>query len=121
MCLNIMSLSKVRIRCPAVFSAALVQIFVIKECFYWYFRLTPPAHLQLPEPLILYRCYNDLIGLAKEYQQANVEEAQNNPAGDSLGPNVQLNKVILKIRDFLRQLPTANYRTLRFLIAHLHR
>ncbi|TWW73720.1 Rho GTPase-activating protein 29 [Takifugu flavidus] len=79
---------------------------------------------QLPEPLILYRCYNDLIGLAKECQQANVEEAvrlQNNPAGDSLGPNVQLNKVILKIRDFLRQLPTANYRTLRFLIAHLHR
>lgn len=123
-CLNIMSLSKVRIRCPAVFSVALLQIFVIKVCFYWYFRLTPPAHLQLPEPLILYRCYNDLIGLAKECQQANVEEAvrlQNNPAGDSLGPNVQLNKVILKIRDFLRQLPTANYRTLRFLIAHLHR
>lgn len=120
-----MSLSKVRIRCPVVFSVAPLQILkVIKVCFNCDFRLTPPAHLQLPEPLILYRCYNDLIGLAKEYQQANVEEAarlQNNPAGDSLGPNVQLNKVILKIRDFLRLLPTANYRTLRFLMAHLHR
>lgn len=85
---------------------------------------SPPSRLQLPEPLVLYRYYNDLIGLAKECQRAIVEEAdrlQNNPAGDKLGPNVQLNRVILKIRDFLQQLPTANYRTLHFLIAHLHR
>lgn len=83
-----------------------------------------PRCFQLPEPLVLYRYYNDLIGLAKECQRAIVEEAerlQNNPAGDKLGPSVQLNRAILKIRDFLRQLPTANYRTLHFLIAHLHR
>lgn len=91
-----------------------------------HFPLRPPplCGLQLPEPLVLYRYYNDLIGLAKECQRAIVEEAerlQNNPAGDKLGPSVQLHRVILKIRDFLLQLPTANYRTLHFLIAHLHR
>uniref|UniRef100_A0A3Q3XQR0 Rho GTPase-activating protein 29 n=1 Tax=Mola mola TaxID=94237 RepID=A0A3Q3XQR0_MOLML len=79
---------------------------------------------QLPEPLILYRYYNDLIGLAKECQSAIVEEAdkpQSTPAGEKAAPGVHLNRVIFKIRDFLQQLPTANYRTLRFLIAHLNR
>uniref|UniRef100_A0AAY5KV21 Rho GTPase-activating protein 29 n=1 Tax=Esox lucius TaxID=8010 RepID=A0AAY5KV21_ESOLU len=47
---------------------------------------------QLPEPLILYR-----------------------------GPHIKLNRVVFKIRDLLRQLPSAHYRTLRFLTAHLHR
>ncbi|KAM9350203.1 rho GTPase-activating protein 29-like [Symphorus nematophorus] len=79
---------------------------------------------QLPEPLILYRYYNDFIGLAKECQRVIVEEADKPPsteAGEKGRPSVQLNRVLFKIRDFLRQLPTANYRTLRFLIAHLNR
>uniref|UniRef100_A0A672JRT4 Rho GTPase-activating protein 29 n=1 Tax=Salarias fasciatus TaxID=181472 RepID=A0A672JRT4_SALFA len=79
---------------------------------------------QLPEPLILYRFYNDFIGLAKECQRVIVEESdkpQNSQTGEKSSPSVQLNKVILKIRDVLRQLPAANYRTLRYLIAHLHR
>ncbi|XP_036940075.1 rho GTPase-activating protein 29-like isoform X1 [Acanthopagrus latus] len=79
---------------------------------------------QLPEPLILYRHYNDVIGLAKECQRVIVEEADKShstQAGEKCRPSVQLNRVIFKIRDFLQQLPTANYRTLRFLIAHLNR
>ncbi|CAL8279228.1 unnamed protein product [Lota lota] len=80
---------------------------------------------QLPEPLILYRHYNDFIGLAKECQRALVEEAEAIRAaaqiGEKRGPSVQLNRVIFKIRDLLRQLPPAHYKTLRFLIAHLHR
>lgn len=73
---------------------------------------------------MLYRYYNDLIGLAKECQRAIVEDTdklQKNPMGDKLGTSVQLKRVLIKIRDFLLQLPTANYRTLHFLIAHLHR
>lgn len=84
----------------------------------------PHPCFKLPEPLVLYRYYNDLIGLTKECQRAIVEEAdrlQINPARDRLALTVQLNSVLLKIRDFLRQLPPANYRTLHFLIAHLHR
>nr|XP_020447203.1 rho GTPase-activating protein 29 [Monopterus albus] len=79
---------------------------------------------QLPEPLILYRYYNDFIGLAKECQRVIVEETDKPPStqtGDKGGPSIQLNRVIFKIRDLLRQLPTANYRTLRYLIAHLNR
>ncbi|XP_070701198.1 rho GTPase-activating protein 29-like isoform X2 [Pempheris klunzingeri] len=79
---------------------------------------------QLPEPLILYRYYNDIIGLAKECQRVIVEEAdkpQSAQTGEKGGPSIQLNRVIFKIRDLLRQLPSANYRTLRYLIAHLNR
>ncbi|TNN88431.1 Rho GTPase-activating protein 29 [Liparis tanakae] len=79
---------------------------------------------QLPEPLIQHRYYNDIIGLAKECQRVIVEEVdkpQSTQPGQKGGASIQLNKVILKIRDLLRQLPTANYRTLRFLIAHLNR
>uniref|UniRef100_A0A8C4ZG86 Rho GTPase-activating protein 29 n=1 Tax=Gadus morhua TaxID=8049 RepID=A0A8C4ZG86_GADMO len=80
---------------------------------------------QLPEPLILYRHYNDFIGLAKECQRVLVEEAEAVRAAaqtaEKRGPSVQLNRVIFKIRDLLRQLPPAHYKTLRFLIAHLHR
>ncbi|XP_031720822.1 rho GTPase-activating protein 29-like isoform X1 [Anarrhichthys ocellatus] len=79
---------------------------------------------QLPEPLILYRYYNDIIGLSKECQRVIVEEAdkpRSTQTGEKGGASIQLSRVIFKIRDLLRQLPTANYRTLRFLIAHLNR
>ncbi|KAL0966909.1 hypothetical protein UPYG_G00302120 [Umbra pygmaea] len=113
---------------------------------------------QLPEPLILYRYYNEFIGLAKECQRVIIEEkaaaralqeqgqpgaGQPQPGATQAGldgeqppvrtaqpggggelprqPSIKLNRVIFKIRDLLRQLPTAHYRTLRFLTAHLHR
>lgn len=81
--------------------------------------------LQLPEPLILFRYYNDFIGLAKESQSIIMEELEAlrvsptpvTPAQVS----VELNRVLFKIRDLLRQLPPAHYKTLQFLIEHLHR
>ncbi|KAM4552606.1 rho GTPase-activating protein 29-like isoform 1-T1 [Odontesthes bonariensis] len=79
---------------------------------------------QLPEPLILYRFYNDFIGLAKECQRVIVEEKDKRHStqpGEKGGPSIKLNRVIFKIRDLLRQLPTANYKTLRYLMAHLNR
>ncbi|XP_056148919.1 rho GTPase-activating protein 29-like isoform X4 [Lampris incognitus] len=80
---------------------------------------------QLPEPLILYRYYNDYIGMAKECQRVLVEEADAARRAQTEdrqgGLSIQLNRVIFKIRDLLRQLPQAHYRTLRFLIAHLNR
>lgn len=35
--------------------------------------------------------------------------------------SVDLNRVLFKIRDLLRQLPLAHYKTLQFLIEHLYR
>lgn len=35
--------------------------------------------------------------------------------------SVELTRVLFKIKDLLRQLPSAHYKTLQFLIEHLHR
>ncbi|XP_036377774.1 rho GTPase-activating protein 29 isoform X1 [Megalops cyprinoides] len=71
---------------------------------------------QLPEPLILFRYYNDFIGLAKECQSIIVDQAEEHSQN-----SIELNRVIFKIKDLLRQLPPAHYKTLQFLIGHLHR
>uniref|UniRef100_A0A673I868 Rho GTPase-activating protein 29 n=1 Tax=Sinocyclocheilus rhinocerous TaxID=307959 RepID=A0A673I868_9TELE len=79
---------------------------------------------QLPEPLILFRYYNDFIGFAKESQSIIVDEVEasrGSPTSDSLQISVELNRVLFKIKDLLRQLPSAHYKTLQFLIQHLHR
>uniref|UniRef100_A0A6Q2XXM1 Rho GTPase-activating protein 29 n=1 Tax=Esox lucius TaxID=8010 RepID=A0A6Q2XXM1_ESOLU len=80
---------------------------------------------QLPEPLILFRYYNDFIGLAKESQSLIVDEMEASRVSPaSLTPpqvSVELNRVLFKIKDLLRQLPPAHYKTLQFLIEHLHR
>ncbi|XP_048832789.1 rho GTPase-activating protein 29-like isoform X2 [Brienomyrus brachyistius] len=79
---------------------------------------------QLPEPLILFRFYNDFIGLAKESQNIIVDEVDKATGGavtDQSQVSVELNRVLFKVKDLLRQLPPVHYRTLRFLIGHLHR
>ncbi|KAG5268200.1 hypothetical protein AALO_G00209380 [Alosa alosa] len=79
---------------------------------------------QLPEPLILFRYYNDFIGLAKESQSVIVEEVEasrGSLASETRQVSVELNRVLFKIRDLLRQLPPAHYKTLQFLVEHLHR
>nr|XP_057917320.1 rho GTPase-activating protein 29-like isoform X2 [Doryrhamphus excisus]XP_057917321.1 rho GTPase-activating protein 29-like isoform X2 [Doryrhamphus excisus] len=81
---------------------------------------------QLPEPLILYRYYNDFIGLAKEYQRAVAEEADALRSAQAQGekpsgPSPHLNRALHRIRDLLRQLPATNYCTLHYLVAHLNR
>ncbi|KAG8436755.1 hypothetical protein GDO86_007732 [Hymenochirus boettgeri] len=78
---------------------------------------------QLPEPLILFRLYTELIGLAKESQR-NSEDMNvktNSPTGNRQSSGIEVNRVILKIRDLLKQLPVQNYNTLQYLIGHLHR
>ncbi|XP_026527622.1 rho GTPase-activating protein 29 isoform X3 [Notechis scutatus] len=79
---------------------------------------------QLPEPLILSRFYNEFIGLAKESQNINKEldRKQMRPKLNKQQPVcIELNRIILKIKDLLKLLPTANRNTLQFLLAHLRR
>uniref|UniRef100_A0A672GJU9 Rho GTPase-activating protein 29 n=1 Tax=Salarias fasciatus TaxID=181472 RepID=A0A672GJU9_SALFA len=80
---------------------------------------------QLPEPLVLFRYYNDFIGLAKESQSIIVEELEAlrlSPAPVAPAQvSVELNRVLFKIKDLLKHLPPAHYKTLQFLIEHLHR
>ncbi|NWS18946.1 RHG29 protein, partial [Pachyramphus minor] len=78
---------------------------------------------QLPEPLILFRLYNEFIGLAKESQHVNEElDAKASPKSKKRQSIcMELNRIIIKIKDLLRQLPVPNYNTLQYLIGHLHR
>ncbi|XP_041339187.1 rho GTPase-activating protein 29 isoform X4 [Pyrgilauda ruficollis] len=79
---------------------------------------------QLPEPLILFRLYNEFIGLAKESQNTNEEldAKQASPkAKTRQSLCIELNRIIIKIKDLLKQLPVPNYNTLQYLIGHLHR
>ncbi|KAM9280115.1 rho GTPase-activating protein 29 [Cariama cristata] len=79
---------------------------------------------QLPEPLILFRLYNEFIGLAKESQNINEEldAKQASPKSKTRQSIcIELNRIIIKIKDLLKQLPVPNYNTLQYLIGHLHR
>ncbi|KAJ7410444.1 Rho GTPase-activating protein 29 [Willisornis vidua] len=79
---------------------------------------------QLPEPLILFRLYNEFIGLAKESQHVNEEldATQASPKSKKRQSIcIELNRIIIKIKDLLKQLPVPNYNTLQYLIGHLHR
>ncbi|NWJ07430.1 RHG29 protein, partial [Crypturellus undulatus] len=79
---------------------------------------------QLPEPLILFRLYNEFIGLAKESQNINEELDAKQVSPRSKKRHsicIELNRIIIKIKDLLKQLPVPNYNTLQYLIGHLHR
>ncbi|XP_069087516.1 rho GTPase-activating protein 29 isoform X1 [Pleurodeles waltl] len=79
---------------------------------------------QLPEPLILFRLYNEFIGLAKESQHVNdeMDPKQTSPTSKkNLSICVELSRILVKLRDLLKQLPEPSYKTLQYLIGHLHR
>ncbi|XP_075281068.1 rho GTPase-activating protein 29 isoform X2 [Opisthocomus hoazin] len=79
---------------------------------------------QLPEPLILFRLYNEFIGLAKESQNVNEDLDAKQVSPKSMKRQticIELNRIIIKIKDLLKQLPVPNYNTLQYLIGHLHR
>ncbi|KAL6107690.1 arhgap45 [Pungitius sinensis] len=93
---------------------------------------------QLPEPIMLFRLYNHLMGLAKESLQGDAEAPQGEeaesrsvspPAGCKapelvdLGPDTDPEVLVLvdKLKELLKELPKANLATLRYLIRHLRR
>uniref|UniRef100_A0A2R8ZJE6 Rho GTPase-activating protein 29 n=1 Tax=Pan paniscus TaxID=9597 RepID=A0A2R8ZJE6_PANPA len=79
---------------------------------------------QLPEPFILFRLYKEFIDLAKEIQHVNEEqETKKDSLEDKKWPNmyIEINRILLKSKDLLRQLPASNFNSLHFLIVHLKR
>lgn len=79
---------------------------------------------QLPEPFILFRLYKEFIDLAKEIQHVNEEqEAKKDSPEDKKHPHVsiEVNRILLKSKDLLRQLPASHFNSLHYLIAHLRR
>ncbi|KAM5256013.1 rho GTPase-activating protein 29 isoform 2-T2 [Ctenodactylus gundi] len=79
---------------------------------------------QLPEPFILFRLYKEFIDLAKEIHHVNEEqETKKDSTEDKKYPNmcIEINRILLKTRDLLRQLPSSNFNSLHYLIVHLKR
>ncbi|XP_027943444.1 rho GTPase-activating protein 29 isoform X2 [Eumetopias jubatus] len=79
---------------------------------------------QLPEPFILFRLYKEFIDLAKEIQHVNEEhESKKDNPEDKKWPStcIEINRILLKSKDLLRQLPVSNFNSLHYLIVHLKR
>ncbi|XP_034530127.1 rho GTPase-activating protein 45 isoform X2 [Notolabrus celidotus] len=92
---------------------------------------------QLPEPIMLFRLYNRLMGLAKESLQGEgdtttAEETESSsiipgvgraPELVDHGPDSDPEVLVLvdKLKELLKELPKANISTLRYIIRHLRR
>lgn len=79
---------------------------------------------QLPEPFVLFRLYKEFIDLAKEIQHVNEEqETKKDNLEDKKWPStcIEINRILLKSKDLLRQLPVSNFNSLHYLIVHLKR
>ncbi|MCI4390892.1 hypothetical protein PGIGA_G00128150 [Pangasianodon gigas] len=81
---------------------------------------------QLPEPIMPFRMYNELMGLAKESLHTEGPDRGDGAKGpelldqgDQTDPKV-LN-LVEKLRELLKDLPPGNTATLKYIVRHLHR
>ncbi|XP_057181430.1 rho GTPase-activating protein 45 isoform X2 [Triplophysa rosa] len=81
---------------------------------------------QLPEPIMPFRLYNSLMGLAKESLAVvgpEGAEAGKGPDLVDLGPETdpELFALVDRLKNLLKELPKANTATLRYIARHLRR
>uniref|UniRef100_A0A8C7Z074 Rho GTPase activating protein 45b n=1 Tax=Oryzias sinensis TaxID=183150 RepID=A0A8C7Z074_9TELE len=87
---------------------------------------------QLPEPIMPFRLYNTLMGMAKESLHGEGEESEpsainptvsRGPELIDLGPDTDPDVLALveSLKEILQELPKANFATLRYIIHHLRR
>ncbi|MEE6487492.1 hypothetical protein FKM82_014919 [Ascaphus truei] len=76
---------------------------------------------QLPEPIMPFRLYNGLMGLAKESLRGT--EAGKGPRLEDKGPETEpeVLALVLRLRELLQELPPENRSTLQYLVQHLRR
>ncbi|NWR81129.1 HMHA1 protein, partial [Centropus unirufus] len=81
---------------------------------------------QLPEPIMPFRMYNELMGLAKESLQGSEAKGKSGKGGPELvDKGADTDKVVvnlvLKLKELLKELPWENMATLQYLLQHLRR
>ncbi|NXX99749.1 HMHA1 protein, partial [Centropus bengalensis] len=81
---------------------------------------------QLPEPIMPFRMYNELMGLAKESLQGSEAKGKSGKGGPELvDKGADTDKVVvnlvLKLKVLLKELPWENMATLQYLLQHLRR
>ncbi|CAH2292985.1 minor histocompatibility HA-1 isoform X1 [Pelobates cultripes] len=76
---------------------------------------------QLPEPLMPFRMYNGLMGLAKESLRGN--DGGKGPKLEDKGPDTEpeVLALVMRLKELLQDLPTENRTTLQYLMQHLCR
>lgn len=83
--------------------------------------------LQLPEPVMPFRLYNALMGLAKESLQGGGEAKGKSGKGgpELVDKGTDTDKVVitlvLKLKELLKELPRENMATLQYIVKHLCR
>ncbi|XP_053228273.1 rho GTPase-activating protein 45 [Podarcis raffonei] len=80
---------------------------------------------QLPEPIMPFRMYNSLMGLAKESLQGGAEGRPGKSIAELVDRGPETEKVVValvtKLRDLLKELPPENLSTLKYIVLHLRR
>uniref|UniRef100_A0A452ER18 Rho GTPase activating protein 45 n=1 Tax=Capra hircus TaxID=9925 RepID=A0A452ER18_CAPHI len=77
---------------------------------------------QLPEPLISFRLYHELVGMAKDSLKAEAEaKAASRGRPDATESEAAAMAMAGRLRELLRDLPRENWATLRYLMRHLRR
>lgn len=77
---------------------------------------------QLPEPLISFRLYHELVGLAKDSLKAEAEaKAVSRSCPDMAESEAVAMAMVGRLRELLRDLPSENRASLQYLLQHLRR
>ncbi|KFQ03751.1 Minor histocompatibility protein HA-1, partial [Haliaeetus albicilla] len=81
---------------------------------------------QLPEPIMPFRMYNELMGLAKESLQGGEAKGKSGKGGPELvdrgaATDKVVVNLVLKLKELLKELPWENMATLQYLLQHLRR
>ncbi|XP_023599053.1 rho GTPase-activating protein 45 isoform X3 [Myotis lucifugus] len=77
---------------------------------------------QLPEPLISFRLYHELVGLAKDSLKAEAEaKAASRNCPDTAESEAVAMAMVGRLRELLRDLPSENKASLQYLLQHLRR
>ncbi|XP_028672109.2 rho GTPase-activating protein 45 isoform X3 [Erpetoichthys calabaricus] len=80
---------------------------------------------QLPEPIMSFRLYNDLMGLAKESLQVGPEGVEHSKVPELVDRGSDTEEEVLacvdRLRELLKELPAPNVATLQYIIRHLRK
>lgn len=75
---------------------------------------------ELPEPIVLFRLYDDFMKFAKELQQACDELKDSQSKGIPVTTD-KVSQLVQQAKTLLHNLPASHYNTLEHIIRHLHR